>query len=169
MYEGRVVRADPADGEGVFMAASLYRQGRPRRTAARLLGGALVCAVLAAGDDVATAQAGIAPTICALHPVPGALLAADSPSAYIAARVTASVPIRRIELRLDGKPIGAAVLGPDERRESLFAQPPHWTPGRHHVAVIAWDVRGRQGRRAWWFWITSRPTSALPASRQSRI
>jgi hypothetical protein len=93
------------------------------------------------------------------------MLAADSPSAHIAARITAAVPILRIEVRLDGRPIVAEVLGPDDRRESLFAQPPRWTPGRHHVEVLAWDAHGRSGRRAWSFWIIFGSTPMRHARR----
>jgi hypothetical protein len=138
------------------MAVSSHQATQPRRAVARLLNGCIVCGWLAAGGGVATAagiQPGLTPIIRSLHPSPGAVLAADSPSAYIAARVMASAPIRRIEVRLDGRPIGAEVLGPDDHRESLFAQPPRWPTGRHHVVVLAWDVRGHSGRRAWTFWI----------------
>lgn len=67
---------------------------------------------------------------------------------YVAAHVEANAPIRRVELRVDGQPVDAEVMGRDE---SVSYQPRHWRAGRHQVAVTVWDVAGQVTRRAWTF------------------
>ena len=141
---------------------SAHRLTPPRRAHARLLAGCVVWGILAAGGGAAraAAPASLNPTIQALNPRPDAVLPADGPSAYMAARLTATTPIRGAAVRLDGRRIEAEVLGPDDRHQSLFARPLHWRPGRHHVVVLSWDARGRQSVRSWSFWIVSRSPPA---------
>jgi hypothetical protein len=80
-------------------------------------------------------------------------LRADSPRAYIAARLVADAPIMRIVLWLDGKELTPAMLGPDEQHLGLFYRPPGWRAGRHEVRIEVWDRTGAVAQATWRFWI----------------
>jgi len=91
------------------------------------------------------------PVVIPVAPKPGDILRADSPQAYVAARLVARVPIARIVLWLDGKEVTPAEVGADERHLSLFYQPPRWHAGGHAVRVEVWA--GAVAQKTWHFWI----------------
>jgi hypothetical protein len=100
------------------------------------------------------------PVVIPVSPKPGDLLRADSPNAFVAARLVAHAPIARFELWLDGKEVTPGVLGPDEGHLSLFYRPPVWRTGGHDVRIEVWDRAGAVARAIWRFWISPDP---LPA------
>lgn len=91
------------------------------------------------------------PVVIPVAPKPGDILRADSPQAYVAARLVARVPIARIVLWLDGKEVTPAEVGPDERHLSLFYQPPRWRAGGHAVRIEVWDRAGAVAQSTWRF------------------
>src|SRR5579883_1259193 len=101
------------------------------------------------------------PVVIPVAPKPGDAVRADSPQAYIAARLVARVPVARVVLWLDGKEVTPAEVGPDQRHMSLFYQPSRWRSGGHAVRIEAWDGAGAVAHSTWRFRIDSGRPYAL--------
>ncbi len=93
------------------------------------------------------------PVVIPVAPKPGDAVRADSPQAYIAARLVARVPIARVVLWLDREEVTPAEVRPDERHLSLFYRPSRWRSGGHAVRIEAWDGAGAIDQATWRFWI----------------
>lgn len=101
----------------------------------------------------ARAQVSAAPWPVVIPVTPGQQrpVAANSPLAYVAARITARAPIARVALLIDGVPVHAHALGRDDTHQSIIYQPRQLLPGVHVAYLIVWDSAGYYGWRAWNF------------------
>ncbi len=89
-----------------------------------------------------------------LSPLPGQVLAEDSPHAYVAARIAANAAITHVELRLDNVVIRPEILGRDDADASVLYQPRRWRVGWHSIRVRVWDAGGQISERLWTFRMT---------------
>jgi len=89
-----------------------------------------------------------------LSPLPGQVLATNSPHAYVAARIAANAAITHVELRLDNAVIRPEILGRDDADASVLYQPRRWRAGWHSVLLRVWDAAGQISERFWTFRMT---------------
>jgi hypothetical protein len=98
-----------------------------------------------------------APVIVPITPGEHRPVAAHSPQAYVAARISAHAPLVRVRLVVDGRRVPYEMMGRDALHQSVFYQPPHLAPSTHHAALTVWDAAGASARRTWTFRIVAAP------------
>jgi hypothetical protein len=111
--------------------------------------GALVQQARASGGHPLT------PVIVPITPIGHRPVAANSPQAYVAARISAHAPLVRVRLVVDGRQAPFEMMGRDALHQSIFYQPAHLAPGTHRAALAARDAAGAYARRTWTFRIVA--------------
>lgn len=106
------------------------------------------------------APAPLGPRIVPLSPAPHAR--------EVAAQVTASAPITRIELRVDGRAVAVNAVHYDAARQRVSYAASALAPGQHAARLTLWDRSGAYRWQEWTFTVAGNPalTGATDTARQ---